>query len=148
VSHTTTIRGLAIKDVGAIRRAVAELQSKGVKISLAENTKPRMYYRQQEVMCDFVLKLENANYDVGLVKQADGTYNVITDEYGGTVARAVGASCPVPKTAEERALWAIGQFGQQYARFAAINAATAQGYMIERDYFDEHGNVQLEVRVA
>jgi hypothetical protein len=148
MSHTTTIKALAIKDEGAIRRAVDELKRNGTNVSLLQNAKPRMYYPRQEVMCDLVLKLHDGQYDVGFQKQADGTFALIMDEWGGHVSGQVGASCPVPQNSEDRALWAIGSFAQQYGRFAAINAATAQGYIIERDYFDEHGNVQLEVRVS
>lgn len=146
MSHTTTIKALAIKDANAIRQAVERMQAAGTAIELVENGRPRMYYERQAVPCDFVLKL-GGQYDVGLQKQADGTYQIIMDEWGNHVSNVIGAACPLPQTSEERALWAIGQFAQQYGRCAAVNAAVAQGYMVQSDYVDADGNVQLEIVV-
>jgi hypothetical protein len=152
MSHTTTINSVVIRDADALRRAVAELQNKGVQCSLLENAKPRMYYSHQEGVCEFVVRLDNAryngkNYDIGLKKQADGTYSAVFDEWGNAVAGEIGATCPMPNSPEGRAQWHIGQLLQGYAKFAAMNAAAAQGYMVESATVDAEGNVNLEIAV-
>lgn len=155
MSHTTTLKSLAIKDENAIVKAVEDLQKRGINCRLDRNTKPRMYYTRQEVDCDYVIRLDDSAkaahgkpLDVGFQKQKDGTFAVIMDEWANGVGSQIGATCAIPQTAEERAMHTIGQFGQLYAKHAAINAATAQGYIVQRDYLDAEGNVQLEVVVA
>lgn len=152
MSHTTTIKGLAIKDVRAIEKTVAELKAAGVKCQLLKNAKPRMYYRRQEVECDLMLKLDGYGtdrpMDVGFKLQPDGTYSVIFDEWDDTVSRQIGADrkvCPIPQTPEGRAQHAIGRFAQLYAKNAAINAATAQGYIVTGTTEDAEGNIHLTV---
>lgn len=146
MSHTSTIKGIAITDPAVMNKAVQNLQAKGVNCSLIQNATPRMYYRHQEAevgVCDFVLKLPNAKYDVGFKKQDDGSYAAIFDEWANSVAGQVGATCAIPTTPEERSLWAIGQFAQEYAQEAAIKAAAAQGYMVQSANTDADGNVNL-----
>lgn len=147
MSHTTTLKGLAIRDVDAMHKAVADLKAKGVNCSLVRNAKPRMYYQSQHGECEFVLKLHDAPYDVGFDKQDDGTYAPVFDEWAGHVGRQIGATCPMPDTPEGKAQHAIGQFSQSYARHAAINSAVSQGYLVESDYIDNDGNVQLVLTV-
>lgn len=148
MSHTTTLKGLAIKDVQAMRAAVSELQNKGININLLENTKPRMYFGNQHGQCDFVLGLPDGKYDVGLERQEDGSYSPVFDEYQGHVGQQIGADqdvCPMPdyQHREDRALHAIGQFSQTYAKHAAVNAAAAQGYSVTDTNVDDEGNVHL-----
>lgn len=145
MSHTTTLKTVAIKDVAAMRNAVAELRAKGINCELRENVKPRMYYQNQHGVCPYVLALPNCPYDVGFDKQPDGSYAPVFDEWAGHIAGQIGAgaSCPMPNTPEGRAQHALGQFFQAYAKHATINAATAQGYMVESATVDNKGNVQL-----
>lgn len=150
MSHTTTIRGLRITDDNAVRTAVQALQQRGVQIELQENAVPRMYYEHQarEVgECPFVLKLPNSRYDVGLQRQADGTLEPKFDEFAGDVSQSIGGQCAIPTSQEEKAMWAIGQFSQEYAKAAAINAASAQGYTVTGSSMDAQGNVHVEISV-
>lgn len=147
MSHTTTIKNTVIRDIDALRAAVADLQAKGVDCDLLEGAVPRMYYGNQHGQCDYVLKLHQSKYDVGFDKQADGSYVPVLDTFGGHVQRAIGVShptCALPSNRDEaEALKAIGQFQQAYAVHATINAAVQQGYMVEGHSVDEHGNVHL-----
>jgi len=146
VSHTTTLKSVSIKDASAIRQAVAKLKASGVNIELRENEKPRMYYSNQHGKCDFVLKLSNGSYDVGLEKQADGSYAPVFDEWAGHVANSLGSDvnvCPMPNTPEGRAQHQIGKFMQAYTECAAVNTAAAQGYIVDGSYTDDSGNVHL-----
>lgn len=146
MSHTTTLKNVAIRDANAMRQAVAELQAKGIKCQLAENCKPRMYYGEQGEVCEFVLKLEDGKYDVGFQLQEDGTYAPQLDTWNNEVGKQIGADadvCPVPNSSAGRAQHAIGQFMQGYSKHAAINAAVQQGYSVEASEVDAEGNVQL-----
>lgn len=148
MSHTTKLAGVSIKDANAIRSAVMDLMNKGIKCSLMENAKPRMYYGNQGEQCEFVLKLDGA-YDVGFKLDKEGNYVPQFDEWGNHVSSQIGAgaACPMPNTREGKAQHAIGQFLQMYAKHAAINAAAAQGYMVENSFIDDKGNVQLVIAV-
>jgi hypothetical protein len=149
MSHTTAIKGLAIKDVSAIRSAAAKLKNQGVNCTLVENAAPRMYYPDQyrkdhgRSSCEFVLKLHDSEYDLGFELQKDGTYAPIFDEFSSYISGQLGASCPMPNTPEGRAQHKMGKFLQGYAVDAATNAAIQSGYMVESADIDQQGNVQL-----
>lgn len=146
MSHTTSLKGVVIKDVSALRSAVAELIQQGVNCALLENAKPRMYYQNQHGNCDFVLNLKDGAYDVGFDKQADGSYVPVFDEWSNHVSSKIGASCPVPTTKEGKAQHQIGKLLQSYQKHVAINAAVMQGYSVAGTETDEHGNVHLLIQ--
>jgi hypothetical protein len=142
------LKGVAIRDEAAIRQAVAKLQAKGIKCSLVQDVKPRMYTTGQGPVCEHVLRLEDGRYDVGFQRQEDGTFAPVFDEYQKHVGKQIGADvnvCPMPKSAEGRAQHQIGQFMAEYAEAAATNAAIAQGYFVEGTITDDKGNVHLTI---
>lgn len=143
MSHTTKLKSVEIKDVSALFSAVGDLKAAGIRCDLVQNAKPRMYYNDQHGQCAYVLKLHDSQYDVGFDLQKDGTYAPVFDEWGNYVGGQIGAACPMPNTQEGRAQHAIGKFLQSYAKHAAINAAVAQGYMVEGTEVDADGNVHL-----
>lgn len=150
MSHTTTIKSVPIKDVAALKAAVAEMQQNGVKCELRENAMPRMYSEGQARavgVCDYVLYLPNSKYDVGFVKQADGSYAPAFDEWAGQVAGSLGAACPVPSSAEGKAQHAIGKLMQTYGKHAAINQARAEGYAVESATYDKNNNLVITLAV-
>lgn len=147
MSHTTTLRGVQIRDIAALSSAVADLKAKGVNCDLISNARPRMYYGNQHGVCDYVLKLPNSQYDVGFDRQADGSYAPVFDEWAGSVAGQIGATCPMPTSAEGKVQRQIGQLLQNYAKHAAINAAVAQGHTVESCTQDEEGNLNLVLAV-
>ena len=146
MSHTTKLKTVIIRDVSALRSAVAELAASGIKCHMIENAKPRMYYAGQGEVCDYVLKLDAGKYDVGFEKQEDGTYVPVFDEYANYVGDFLGADravCPLPSTREGKVQHQLGKFFQSYAKHAAINVAIASGYMVENTTTDAAGNVHL-----
>ena len=149
MSHTTTLKGMKIKDAKAMRDAVAGLKRSGINCELLENAKPRMYYSNQEGKCDFVLRLNDGNYDVGFkFDEKAGEYVAVLDTWNGYVANVIGAdraTCPIPNTPEGRTQHAMGRFLQEYGLHAAINAATEDGMIVEGYSKDEKGNYQLEL---
>jgi len=145
MSHTTTLKGVVIRDISALKAAVAELQQKGINCELLEGARPRMYYGNQHGTCDYVLKLKDGQYDIGFDKQENGAYAPVFDEWSNHISSKLGASCPLPSTPEGRAQHQIGQLLQSYQKHMAINAAVAEGYLVESAYTDDKGNVQLTI---
>ena len=143
MSHTSTIKSLVIKDESALRAAITELQQKGVAVELRENVSPRMYYANQQAPCALVAYMKNGSYDVGFNLQKDGTYSMVMDPWSDHLSRHIGAACPLPSTKEGKELHAIGQLTQCYSKHAAINAATADGFIVDSCELDEEGNIQL-----
>lgn len=147
MSHTTTLKGVQIRDTSALASAVAELAAAGVKCELAQNVRPRMYYGNQHGVCPYVLKLHGAPYDVGFDKQEDGSYVPVMDTWAGHIQREIGVAnphCELPENrAEREAMMALGRFTQSYAKHAAMNAAAAQGYIVDSATTDDKGNVHL-----
>jgi hypothetical protein len=151
MSHTSIIKGIELRDARAIEQAVADLRAKGVEIELRINETPRMYYESQarEVgVCDYVLRLGKSRYDVALKRNPmTGTYDVFLDTWGGDIAGAIGATCPLPRDEYARAAeHAIGQFVQRYGVNVSKNQARQAGYEIT-EMVDESGTVHLMVAV-
>ena len=144
MSHTTRIQTVPIKDIIALRMAAQRMKANGINCELAEHARPRMYFREQEVECDYVLRLPDGKYDVGFERQKDGSYAPIFDEYADEVGRLLAVqACPFKGSSEERAMHAIGALSREYARCAAVNAASASGYFLEEETVDTEGAYQL-----
>ena len=140
MSHTTTVKSVAIRDIEALRSAVKELQDQGVDCHLEEGTNiaPRMYYSQQQAelkgKTPYVLRLKNSNYDVGFQRmEEDGEVNYapVTDFFGGDIKRNLGAKCGCAETEANAPEMAIGNMMHLYAKNAAINSAVNSGYTVE-----------------
>lgn len=158
MSHTTTVKSVGIRDIEALKQAVADLQSeRGINCSLEEgkNIAPRMYYsRQTEELkgkTPYVLRLPDAQYDVGFQEMEDGTYAPVTDFFGSSVENQLHSDCGCDKnemTQDQRTTYAIGGLMQRYAKNAAINSAVAQGYEVESVTQDQDtGEVHLSIAV-
>lgn len=146
MSHTTTISNVPIRDIRALKSAVADLQAQGVKCELVENQKPRLYSQGQSNdlgNCEYVLRLQESRYDVGFKKQADGAYAPVTDLWGGDVGRNIGAKCPMPNTGEGRAQHGIGRLMQEYTKHATLNYASDHGMMVENTTVGADGQIVL-----
>lgn len=143
MSHTTTIDGIVITDVNALRGAVRHLQQAGVRVELKENVKPRAYTATQSGMnqpADFCLYLQDASYDVGLYRRSDGQgFEARTDFWNGSVEKVLGN-----KGSSNQAR--LGKLYQAYNEEVLVNMATSQGQNVSRHVLDD-GRVQLRVSV-
>ena len=181
MSHTTEIKGVPIRNISALRLAVAALKSRGINVDLVENEIPRMYFDNQirnqiakvperaasydlnedPERCDYVLKVHDAFYDVGLLRKKDGSYAPIFDNYARPSRRSgsnhkdkmlsevigrefvnadrlTGEEMIAEKTKHE-----VGQFLQQYTREATVEEAVASGLMLSSETVDEKGECVL-----
>lgn len=140
MSHTTTIDAIKITDVQALRSACNELKASGVNVDLIENATPRAYSTGQMSQADFVVKLNDTKFDVGLYKQ-DNEYVAKCDFWNGYVESVLGA----PQGAGESPQQAkLGKLYQAYAVNAAENAAVQQGYTVQRSE-QADGSMLLQV---
>lgn len=155
MSHTTEIKAVPIRDIQALRAAVSELKSKGINIDLVQNENPRMYYSDQlqrhlgteSETCDYVVKVNDASYDVGFIKQEDGTYSMVFDDWKKSVDKVLGAEGDTQSSdAAERTMRSVGKLTQAYSKHAAINAATTKGYQVTGTHVDSDGNIHLEIK--
>ena len=129
MSHVTKIAGIKITQISALRTAVAELAKTGTKISLLENAVPRAYTAGQMKRADFVISIPDASFDIGLYKQADGSYEAQTDFYNGGVERVLGAQPTKKENAQQAKL---GKLFQLYGIAAATEQAVKKGYTVRR----------------
>lgn len=144
MSHTSEISNIVFSDIAALKAAVNELSSKGIKCALVENAKPRAYYSNQQGMeqAPYVLQLHDAPYDVGFYAKSKGAgYVARTDLFAGHVARILGATA---KPGEEAQQAALGKLYQTYAIHAATRKAVQQGMTVQR-VNNSDGSVRLVV---
>jgi len=147
MSHTTAIKGIKIQNIAALTAAIAELNGKGVKCSLAENATPRAYFPNQPGLglADYVVRLDDAAYDVGLYKQEDGSYEARTDFWsspstGKPVASILGGVATKPEYNEQSKM---GRLFQAYGIHAAMHEARKQGKSVRRIDNEQTGEVKL-----
>lgn len=146
MSHTTTIDAVVISDKSVLEAAIADLKKEGIRCDILENAKPRAYYASQAGMgqAPLVVKLHDAQYDVGLYDREDGKgYEARTDFWGGSVAKVLGVAQAEGETKEQAGL---GKLFNRYAVAAATRQAIRQGYQVRRINKDD-GSVQLRVAV-
>jgi hypothetical protein len=143
LSHTASVKSIRIQSVTALRAAIQELATTGVRCSLLENATPRAFYNNQAGMgvANFVIKLDASPYDIGLYKQADGSYEARTDFYARHIENLLGAPAKSPASAEQAKM---GKLFQLYGIHAATEAARKKGHMVRR-INKQDGTVALEV---
>jgi hypothetical protein len=141
MSHTTSIHSITIQDVGSLRKAIEELNSAGIRCELVENSTPRAYSPNQAGMgkADYVVRLPDATYDIGLYKNEDG-FEARTDFYNGSVERVLGAAHV--EEGEDRTQARLGKLYQRYAVCVAEKQAARSGRTVSRRTLD-NGTIQL-----
>lgn len=144
MSHTTKVTSVPFKDMSAVRTAVEELNRQGVKCRLVEKEKPRMYYTTQHGVCDYVVRLEESPYDVGLEKEKNGTYSLVFDSWQGHIARHLAPKVPVAK---DSPIKPVARLVQEYSKAAAVNVARSKGHVVTGCHITPQGHIQLKIAV-
>lgn len=146
MSHTATVKSIKIQSITALRGAIQELAQAGIKCSLVENAVPRAYFANQQGMelAPYVVKLNDCPYDIGLYRQADGSYEARTDFFAGHIERLLGATA---RTAESTEQAKMGKLFQMYGVHAATEAAKKKGLMVRRVTKND-GTLTLELTGA
>lgn len=79
MSHNTIIKDVKINDLDALRAAITELKTEGVQIDLNETARKFRTWEGQPDACDICIQLPRERFDVGLVRQPDGSYLPVYD---------------------------------------------------------------------
>lgn len=190
MSHTTSIRNSPIKSVTALRKAITRLQEQGINVSIEENAVPRMYYQQQMAKhvkakqdqaeragqphnglrfhdnpdeCDFVIRLQDSYYDIGLIYNKHGELEAFFDDYNhasysvpatqtgkGPIRDYLGAKFDGQiehwsgeREAGEQQLHSVGKLLQNYSLCATVEQAEAEGNYVSSCEFNDKGEVVL-----
>ncbi|MEK5071703.1 DUF1257 domain-containing protein [Sporosarcina sp. FSL K6-1508] len=120
MSHFTSIK-TSIKDIESLKVAA---QSLGLIV--VENQKARGYMGQK-IKGDYVIKLKGP-YDIALIKQASGTYEIVTDWWNGHVAKEVGPNG--------------GQLLQNYGVVCAMKIAKERGLEVQHEKLKD-GSIRI-----
>ena len=176
MSHTTTVKTVQIKSVSALKKMAINLKNKGLNVELVENAVPRMYYKDQIARtlkkssapmqyhsnveeCDFVLVVKDSYYDIGFLKNVDGEYVPLFDNFSfpspyhmGDIHRKplieiTGVTAPKSTPKKEIINYSIGKVLQEYSLCATVEACEEAGYTITKSIVDEHGSIHIEVEV-
>lgn len=143
MSHTSTIDGIVITDIEALKAAIKELKSNGINCELLENAVPRAYYQNQSGMekAPYVVGLKDARYDVGLYPSGTGKgFEARTDLFAGSVHEVLG------ETGDYSPKGSLAKLNKLYAVHAATRQAIKKGYTVRRINKDD-GSIQLRVAV-
>lgn len=147
MSHTTAIKAIKIVSIPALRAAVQELNKEGKRLTLIEcpnnPQSPRAYFSGQEGLgpAPYVIRVEDARYDIGIYPAEGGGYEARTDFWGGSVEKVVGVQA-CSATSKEQAR--LGSLFQMYAIHATMEQARKKGYSARR-ITGKDGAVQIEM---
>lgn len=72
-----------IKDLDTLEEAAKELG-----FTVKRNDTCHLYYENQNYQSELVISGRGMRFDVGVKKQDDGTYTLVTDFYAGSVGKA------------------------------------------------------------
>lgn len=189
MSHTTEIKSIKILSVSALEACVRKLKAAGHNVSLEYDAKPRMYYADQVQrqikkaedakeekdrhgfnwrgeICDAVIRVHDAFYDIALLKNKDnelvpyfdayegapisgdktgtmGICKVLGQEFDGTKQHWAGA-----KAETEETLHCAGKFFQTYTECALTEEAERQGYSVTGLDYNDDGSMRMRVTVS
>jgi hypothetical protein len=127
VSHFTKV-ATKINDLVALRKALDQL---GWKYKHSEQGVEVRGWRGQTTKAEMAIDM--GKYDVGVVKQADGTYSLEADWWGVETTRGLK---------EEEV---VKELNAKYAYQRVVAAVEEQGYTIDQNAVQADGTVKLTV---
>lgn len=130
MSHFTKC-DLKMTNVEALKKALADMELNVVEAAEGQSVVVRGYRGQT---LEASLKVDMGTYDIGVVKNDDGTLDLVADWWG--VETTKGLSEEELKT----------RLKQRYAYHNVLMACEAKGYAVEEEVNQEDGSIQLVVR--
>lgn len=155
MSHNVEIKGTKITDLDALSAAIDELAREGVHIRFDKNAKQFRTYMGQDPSCDAAIVMGTGSHDIGLKKQADGSYGIVFDPYAFSHELRVdgGAENFQPDEPhgtrhwdQESATNAIGKLIQRYNVVKVERESAMVGNATQR-VAGKNGVVELEITV-
>ena len=130
MSHFTKC-DLKMTNFEALKKALVDMELNVVEAAEGQSVVVRGYRGQT---LEAALKIDMGTYDIGVVKNDDGTIDLVADWWG--VETTKGVSEEELKT----------RLKQRYAYHNVLMACEAQGYAVEEEVNQEDGSIQLVVR--
>jgi uncharacterized protein DUF1257 len=130
VSHFTKC-DLKITNLEALKRALADLKHTFTEATAAEQVAVRGW-KGQKMAAE--LSIDMGKYDVGVVKAADGTYELVADWWGVETTRGI----------MEKEF--VEELNQRYAYQRVVMACEDQGYTMEEQKNEEDGTISLVMK--
>jgi hypothetical protein len=130
MSHFTKC-DLKITNLVALKKALAALNHKFTEAQNEVGVTVRGY---KGATLNAEVSIDMGKYDVGVVKAADGTYELVSDWWGVETTRGV--------TEKEF----VEELNQQYAYQRVVMACEEQGYTMEETKNEEDGKISLTVK--
>ena len=130
MSHFTKC-DLKMTNYEALKKALADMELMFQEAEEGATVSVRGYRGQT---LDASLKIDMGTYDIGVVDNEDGTYDLTADWWG--VETTKGVSEEELKT----------KLKQRYAYHNVLMACEAKGYSVEEEVNQEDGSIQLVVR--
>jgi hypothetical protein len=127
MSHFTTV-ATKITNLLCLQRALTKLQ---MKFTQAEEGVVVRGWRGQTSLAEISINM--GRYDIGVVKNEDGTYGLVADWWG--VETTTG------KTEQE----VVDEINREYAYQTVVVACEEQGYRIDEQSVNEDGTIKLSV---
>jgi hypothetical protein len=130
MSHFTKC-ALKMNNLAAIKKALADLNLKFEEAVEGQTVMVRGY-RGDSLQAK--IKVDMGRYDVGVVENADGTYELVADWWGVETTKGISEQ----EMAE--------QLGQRYQYHNVKQACEDKGYAVEEEVNEEDGSIRLVVR--
>lgn len=130
MSHFTKC-ALKMTNLAAIKKALADMELKFVEAEEGASVTVRGY---QGDTLKGVLSVDMGRYDVGVIDNQDGTYDITADWWGVETTKGVS---------EEEFKH---QLSQRYQYHNVKQACEEKGYALEEELNEEDGSIRLVVR--
>ena len=130
MSHFTKC-DLKITNLVALKKALADM---GLTFNEAKNEQGVVVRGYKGATLNAAVSIDMGKYDIGVVQQQDGTYELVSDWWGVETTRGV--------TEKEF----VEELTQKYAYQRVVIACEEQGYTMEETKTEENGTVSLTVK--
>ncbi|MGN6108348.1 MAG: DUF1257 domain-containing protein [Kofleriaceae bacterium] len=130
MSHFTKC-ALKMTNLAAIKKALADMQLQFTEAELGQTATVRGY-RGDKLQA--AISIDMGRYDVGVVDNQDGTYDITADWWGVETTKGVS---------EEEFKH---QLSQRYQYHNVKQACEEKGYAVEEELNEEDGSIRLVVR--
>jgi hypothetical protein len=130
MSHFTKC-DLKITNLVALKRALADLGHTFTEAKDEVGVVVRGYKGQK---LNAEVSIDMGKYDIGVVKQQDGTYELVADWWGIETTRGT----------QEKEF--VEELNQKYAYQRVVMACEEQGYTLEETKNEEDGRIALTVK--
>ena len=130
MSHFTKC-DLKITNLVALKKALADM---GLTFNEAKNEQGVVVRGYKGATLNAAVSIDMGKYDIGVVQQQDGTYELVSDWWGVETTRGVS----------EKEF--VEELTQKYAYQRVVIACEEQGYTMEETKTEENGTVSLTVK--